>query len=312
MSLHRVRATIINALWQSYLAATPVAKTLFTALKAHHHPLPPLDHFAVIDLPSDHTGIPTLRAIFERLGFVYKGAGYLPEKQNAFAWLCEEEADNKPAGDVLSQVVVADFNLAALPANVVDIIKRYSQEAKPFPFAVMDAYLEKIQQGDQEAEALLVQLILRYFAGRVWSLPTYHEVECVRAVNELLAWVLVFGRCPNHFTFAMHLSHGFTDFNQFLDWVEHTVAIPLNYQAGRIKGDKSCGIQQASTHLPAQAVMVADGKVPLAAPFVEFVWRYPLLTNHAPHLFSDYFSDFVAEHANNVVESLYDKERTIT
>jgi hypothetical protein len=47
----------------------------------------------------------------------------------------------------------------------------------------------------------------------------------------------------------------------------------------------------------------------IASPFIEFVWRYPKGRLHYPPLFSDYFTDFIAMYANNVVESLYETEK---
>jgi len=309
MSLNRIRSTIINSLWQSYLATTPVVQKIVTVLSAQQIPIPPLDHFAIIDLPSEHTGIKVLREIFECLQFEYKGSGYLPDKQNGFVWLCEWDAATKLPQYVLPQVVVADFNLYELPPHIVKIVSNYASLAAPFPFNEFDGLLARLES-DETAEPLLIKLIEDYFSGRAWAMPTCHEIEQVKKVNELLAWVLVFGRRPNHFTFAMHLNKHFPHFDQFLDWVEHELAIPLNHQGGRIKGHAESGIQQAATHLPPEPIQLADGTIHLSAPFVEFVWRYPILPTLKPTRFADYFTDFIAVNANNVVESLYDKERT--
>lgn len=307
MLFQAAREAIIQSLWEHYVRETPVVQTLLAAFKVHQYPMPPLDHFAVIDLPSVNTGIPIMQAIFERLQFDYRGCDYLPDKQNGFAWLCERGASAKSACAVLPQVVIADFRLEALHPDIARIVSRYASLAPVFPFDQLDDYITRIEQGDERVVSPLVQLITTYFAGRAWPLPTRDEFETVKAANELLAWVLVCGRRPNHFTFSMHLTDTFPDFVSFLSWVEDDLQIPLNDQAGRIKGTAQSGIQQASTHSVAEEITLADGSATLAAPFMEFVWRYPLVLSSTPHHFSDYFTDFIPANANNVVESLYHK-----
>lgn len=307
MLFKAVQQAIVRLLWERYVQATPFVQTLMHAFQADGKALPPLDHFAVIDLPGLHTGIATMRAIFERLHFDYQDCGYLPEKQNGFAWLRERASSTLLARDALPQVVVADFQLDALSPDIAAIVSHYANLAPIFPFDQLDALLARVTIGDETAVLPTVTLITDYFHGRDWPLPTRAEIELVRASNELLAWVLVFGRCPNHFTLAMHLSTQFSDFTSFLAWVEDTLGMSLNDQAGRIKGSAQVGIEQASTQSASQLVRVADGDMSLAAPFVEFVWRYPLDGTRAPRYFADYFADFIPAQANNVVESLYDK-----
>lgn len=297
---------ILHALWERYVQLTPVVQTLMHAYQMRNQPLPPLDHFAVIDLPGAQTGIPTMRTIFERLQFQYRGCGYLEEKQNAFAWLGAADIDREPAQSALPQIVIADFKLEALPPRIAEIVTRYASLAPSFPFDQLDHFIARLEQGDETAISHLVQLITTYFEGRAWPMPTHQEFEAVRSMNELLAWVLVFGRRPNHFTFSIHLSQAFSSFETFLDWVENDLSITLNDQAGRIKGDAKTGIQQASTHQPAEAIPFAEGMAMLSAPFIEFVWRHPVVTSRAPYLFSDYFTDFIPANADHVVESLYD------
>ena len=308
MPLKALRETFIKALWNRYSQATQTVQTLSSALLALNASLPPLDHFAVIDLPSAQSGIPVLRQLFERLEFEYRGCGYLADKHNGFEWLRSKKVSLELATNALPQVVIADFCLDELPHPVADIIKKYANQTKPFPFKQFDEHLHKFKQGETGETHHLLTMLLTYFSDRDWPMPTCAEIREIKAVNELLAWVLVFGRRPNHFTFAMHLSNSFSSFEKCLEWVEHEINIPLNKQGGRIKGLPKDGIQQASTQDVPQTLNLSDGVITLAAPFVEFVWRYPIVA-HEPLLFSDYFSDFIPQNADMVVESLYDNRR---
>jgi hypothetical protein len=150
---------------------------------------------------------------------------------------------------------------------------------------------------------------VNYLSGRTWPLPSTREFRTVHEFNELLAWVLIFGHKPNHFTLSVHLLSEFPDLSAFHRFIEEDLQLPLNNEGGIIKGRKESGIAQGSTVGNPQNVSLSDGDVELPLGFVEFVWRYP-----QPHLASkpiwwkDYFTGFVANHANRVIESLYIKE----
>lgn len=309
MPLKTLRKAFIEALWKRFAASSLTLQSLNAAFSARNIAFPPLDHLAVIDLPGEHSGITVLQQIFARLGFEFRGEGYLPDKQNGFMWLRVNENDQELANNAFPQIVIADFCLSELPTDVATIISHYANRSSPFPFAAFDELLAQLKEGDLTAQNAILQILLTYFEGRSWPNPTLAEVTKIKAVNELLAWVLVCGRKPNHFTFGVHLSKDFANFNEFLQWIENDVKLSLNYQGGRIKGSTRDGIQQASTQDAPERVALQDGEMKLPPPFIEFVWRYPIV-QHSPRYFSDYFSDFISQNANTVVESLYDKRNT--
>ncbi len=297
----KLRHDLIEILWRNYSTSTPHVKLIESCLQTNNIKLPTLDHLAIIDLPGARTGIRELQKIFNALGYTVKGKGYLPEKQNDFTWLAEHDSTDNAAADVLPQVVIADFRLEEMPVNVRDIICKYSDQAKPSPITEITRLL---QQGDHnDASSAILTLLTDYFAGRDWPLPTLAEFHAVRDFNELLAWVLVFGRKPNHFTYSIHLMPEFTSLTDFHRFVENEVGLPLNQDGGVIKGGRAQGIEQGSTAGTPEHVQLADGSAELPLGFVEFVWRYS--EKAQPAMWNDYFTGFVANHANRVIQSLY-------
>jgi hypothetical protein len=300
------RQNVTQLLWSQYCKNTDHARLIEHRLQQQGISVLPLDHFAVIDLPGPHTGRHVLAQIFSELGYLKQGEGYLPDKQNDFSWMTEENSFSTPVSQVLPQVVVADFRLDELPVEIKTIIAHYAQFAPLAPIDKIRTLAAKTRANDQAACLQLCQLITDYFAGRDWPLPTKSEFLRVHEFNELLAWVLVFGRMPNHFTLSIHLLPEFKQLSEFHQLIHDDMNIPLNLEGGIIKGSKHSGIEQSSTAGIPQAVALSDGTIELPTGFIEFVWRYPNTTcSTTPVLWSDYFTGFVATHANHVIESLY-------
>lgn len=174
--------------------------------------------------------------------------------------------------------------------------------------------MSRIQAGDIHANHEFHHVILSYFAGRDWPLPQVNEFYTVKEFNELLAWVLIFGRQPNHFTLSVHLLDTFTHLADFHAFIVNEVKLELNSEGGIIKGGQAAGIAQGSTMAIPQTIALPDGEINLPTGFVEFVWRYKQTTRketptkQTPMRWKDYFTGFIAQHANHVIESLYESE----
>lgn len=300
--LKQIRHAIVNQLWEAYRCHTSQITVIEQGLKQKNIYKPSLDHFAVIDLPGPHTGIPYLTKLFSIIGYESRGDGYLPDKQNDFHWMAEEDSENTSAKNVLPQVVVADFRLEELPPEIKIIIEKYARLASPPPLANIATLAAK---NDALSASQLVHIFTRYLTGRDWPLPTVNEFQTVHDFNELLAWVLVFGRRPNHFTFSIHLLPPFKNLIEFHQFVECELQLTLNKDGGVIKGNESAGIAQGSTAGIREKIALDDGTVELPTSFVEFVWRFPVCEQ--PSLWNDYFTGFIAQHADRVIESLYTK-----
>lgn len=305
-----IRQSLIQSLWERYFHANTQMQKIAATLQTKGMPHITLDHFAVIDLPGPHTGIPHLCQIFESLGYSRQGEGYLPEKQNDFLWLAETDSIQADAASALPQVVVADFRLDQMPLSIRTIIEKYSTLAPPSPIQKITDLAKRAADHELNAEKELMQTLTHYFSGRDWPLPTLREFNAVREFNELLAWVLVFGRLPNHFTVAVHHLPAFDDIDAFNHFVESELKLELNYDGGKIKGGKSDGIAQGSTTGQIETIQLSDGVVQLPMGFVEFVFRYardPAVEK--PHLWCDYYNGFISQYANHVIQSLYVDEK---
>lgn len=303
--LKHIRHSIINSLWEAYRQRTPQIKLIEAGLKLKNIEQSALDHFAVIDLPGPYTGIPFLKELFACIGYIPQGRGYLPDKQNDFLWMTEEDSFEAIADTVQPQVVVADFRLDELPPEIKKIIEKYGRLSPPCPLPEIQTLARSTANGNLEASKRLLHLFSTYLTGRDWPCPTVNEFKTVHAFNELLAWVLVFGRQPNHFTLSVHLLPHFQNLESFHRFIEDELKLSLNYDGGVIKGNQTSGIAQGSTLGVREKIQLADGAVELPTGFVEFVWRYPL--RDKPIKWNDYFTGFVAQHANHVIESLYVK-----
>ena len=301
--LKRIRREVVSALQNQYNVHTPHMRLIAAGLSQYGIEKLTFDHFAVIDLPSLHSGISVLQQLFSAIGYLVQGRDYLPDKQNAFLWMTEVDCLDTPVKDVLPQVVVADFCLDDMPVEIKKIVEKYSAYIPIPPLTDIQRLIGKAFLGDGDAASTIRDRLITYLSGRDWPLPTVAEFSTVNEFNELLAWVLVFGRRPNHFTISVHLLESFTTLEKFIQFVEQTLPMPLNHEGGVIKGGERIGIAQCSTQGALQLIELADGSVQLPTGFVEFVWRYA--RKECPMLWQDFYTGFVAQHANRVIESLY-------
>jgi Domain of unknown function (DUF1338) len=291
--LAHVRKLLIEKLWANFATSIPNYSNLLNCQD------PVLDHLAIIDLPSHYSGIPVLQKIFDALGFVQQGSGYLPDKVNDFIWMMPEDNPAKLAKASMPQVVLADFRLNLLSPNAQRILEKFTTDIAPFDFELLDQYLLKLPKSTNN----IVDMVYDYINSRPQTLPTMAEYNYIKNENQLIAWALLFGRKINHFGISVHhLANvkNLQSFNQYLS----KAGVELNAQGGEIKGSQSVGIEQASSFGRKLTVVLDGGKIEARDCFLEFVWRYP--TKQKPSLWSDYFTGFIPYNANSVIESLYD------
>lgn len=302
--LNQVKNIVFSQLWENYKADLVEIETIQSYIQKNFQEKLIRDHFAIIDLPGPNTGIDTLACLFFYLGYQVRGQDYLAEKQNNFRWLAEEISNHSLASEASPQVVVADFRREALAPEVLKIIDYYASFAKALNINQLKFLHWRTLQQDESAAAELCSFILNYLQVRDWPLPTVREYEIVKSQNELLAWVLVMGRQVNHFAWSIHLSKGFSQLNVFNEFLSATLNISLNKKGGLIKGGINRGIEQSSTQPAVKAVRLADGLINLPDRFIEFVWRYPKKIGENK-LWHDFFTGFVADNADRVIESLF-------
>jgi 2-oxoadipate dioxygenase/decarboxylase len=301
--LNRVKSYVFSQLWETYSSHLIEVSMIQSYIQRHFQEKLIQDHFAIIDLPGPNTGMDTLTCLFSYLGYSVRGQDYLAEKQNNFRWLSEEVSAETLAVEASPQIVVADFRREDLPSKVLKIIDHYAGFAQVLDNDQLKFLHCRTLQQDEAAADKLSILILSYLQYRHWPLPTVKEYEIIKSQNELLAWVLVMGRQVNHFAWSIHLSKGFSQLKIFNQLLSATLNISLNEKGGVTKGNISTGIEQSATQPTIKSIKLADGVIALSDRFIEFVWRHPKKVGET-RLWHDYFTGFVADNADRVVESL--------
>ncbi len=292
-----------KALAQHYFQHAPQAASIYQCLlKLNANIL--FDHFAFIEIPGTYTGIPLLSWLFSALGYQIEGQGYLSEKQNDFLWLAQTETKIALASEALPQIVIADFRYEEIPHEVLTIIKKYAAQTPPLIVENIEILAKQLANGEVAAWQPLWEIVLSRLTQRQWPLPTIGEYQKVYAANELLAWVLAWGNQINHYTIAVHHLHKhFSSLHAFNAWLIQNLSINLNWKKGEVKGNQQLGLEQSSTQSPPTQLTLADGEIHINEPFMEFIWRFPLVEK--PLLWQDYFQGFIANQANYVIESVY-------
>lgn len=133
-------------------------------------------------------------------------------------------------------------------------------------------------------------------AGRIWSPIEYDTWLTLREESEYAAWLAALGLRANHFTISVNALRTFADLASLLDFIE-SEGFNLNVAGGRIKGDPSLLLEQASTLADRVPVRFAGGEthhVPTC--YVEFARRYPRPDGKI-------YQGFVAASADRIFES---------
>ena len=298
--LAEIRTSLTTAIWDSYIRDFPHLKNILSEQKLI------LDHFAIIDLPSQNSGCHYMARVLERIGYIRAGAGYLKSKINDFIWFRQEDYHNKTSYDMLPQIIIGDFRIEELSANVANIIKKYTSDIKLFDFDKFDVLLTELPRMPSYAKTEILKLLTDYFISRRWKLPSLQEFEEVKKENELLAWVLLFGSKINHFGIGVYLRDDIINLEAFNGRLEKELKIKINSSGGKIKGNPAIGIEQSATLGQDYHIRLSDGSITHPGNFMEFIWRYS--DKSTPKLWTDYHTDFIPQNANHVVESVYKKQ----
>lgn len=304
--LQNVQQQFQQLLWQNFKNANPVIKELEFFLQDNYQATITLDHFAIIDLPGSHAGRHYLSQIFTILGYQFQGEDYLPDKQNDFLWMADPYTTQQDPTAALSQIVLADFRLEEMPIAIQQIITKYTSTIQPIPFTKLAKLAQLTELSDSDAAAQLIAELQHCLVGRAWIIPSVTDYQTIHEYNELLAWALVFGRIPNHFTVAVHLLNKFQNLNEFNDFITNEFKLRLNDQGGIIKGQAEQGLLQSASMGETITLPLTDGNITITSPFIEFIWRFPKSVTKKPTVWNDYFTGFIAGNANRIIESLYE------
>lgn len=297
--INQFKRQLIDHLWHSFKKDVPSYSRIFGNNE------PTLDHFALIDLaPSDSSGISFLTRIFQTLGYELGGMGYIPEKINDFVWLRDPESMKLNPKHALPQVVLADFRIDKLSKTNYEIVTKYLNNYPKFDWKVFNERVEALKQGDESVfEELLLQT-LSVLTHSTWQVPSHEDYLSLKSENELMSWVLLFGRKINHFGIGIYTLPEYQDLNAFNEFLKQNLQLSMNKNNGEIKGSKDVGIEQSSILGEEILIEQEETSFDVQNPFLEFVWRFPR-TSTIPETLEDYYPDFLAANATNVIESLY-------
>lgn len=290
--MRNIREILVQKLWDGFRTSVPEYEGYMSSK-------PVLDHMAIIDVTSENSNRLVLEKILSKIGFQNSGNGYLPEKFNDFLWMRAEDAHTYKVTEALPQLVFADFRIEGHSKKVQDIIAKYVVHQQPFDFERLD---ELLKTNDHEAVA---NHIYNFICQRPWSTPTVEDYLAVKDENQLLSWALLFGKKVNHFGVNISVENKYNSLQDFNTYLKGTNLVQINNIDGEVKGTRDTGIQQSSTVGKPVKYTLADGEIEVTDSFMEFVWRYPV--NENPVMWNDYFTGFVAQNANRVIESLYDE-----
>ena len=297
--MNELRLRLIKALWNNYCGHISLMPNILSSGDIV------LDHLAIIDLKSNASGINTMTEIFKALEFEVMGSGYLPSKQNNFIWMGHKPSFELKPLNALPQIVLADFENQHLSPSVKAIVERCSHFIKPFDLNQLHKLIAEIKQGDTGHIQNIINMIITYITIIDWPVITVEDYKIVYEQNQLLAWVLLFGKRINHFGLGIYTLDKYQNLGEFVDYLSRK-NIPLNYSDAKfIQGNKDCGIEQCSTIGNETIVNLYNGFTTAKSSFIEFVWRHALVKS--PNKLRDYFCGFVANNADYVIESIYVK-----
>jgi hypothetical protein len=291
------RHQLFAHLWDKYTNSVPYYRQIFADRQLV------LDHLAIIDLPTQRSGIPHLKKIFSALGMNQRGAGYLPDKKNDFVWVTEDGIEGTDVRKALLQPVLADFRVDELSNSTRKILSKYLNKGETFDYHSYSQLVNSAFKGNSEDRKKLFFITIEELNSKPWGSPTSKDYFAVKEENPLIAWVLLNGRKVNHFGVSIHLKPDYKSLREFNQRISHSNFAKLNNFAGEIKGSKDCGIEQSSTLGHEIEVECADDKIKVCDCFMEFVWRFPV--KEKPQVWEDYFTGFIPKNADNVIKSIY-------
>lgn len=293
--IHHLQQSLINKLWVQYIKEMPWHSAL------PHSSTPLLDHLAIIDLNSEYSGISYLQSIFETCGFEAVGSGYLPDKINDFIWMRSPETLDSLPNCAMPQIVLADFRMDLLSTKNRNLVRRCAKYYEPFSMQpIMNALSKEAQDLERH-----VEMLSQHMNQRFWPLPTYKEYMDLKEENELMSWVILFGRAVNHFGVGVYTLNEWNNLTEFNSYAKMAHSISLNDAGGEIKGSVSLGIEQSSTIGQNHKFDLEGGSVIVVGSFMEFVWRHSKVEK--PKRFGEYYTGFIASNANKVIESVYQR-----
>ncbi|OPX55347.1 protein of unknown function [Oceanospirillum multiglobuliferum] len=256
----------IQQLWFDYLHVTPQAKTIHLAFEAAGETLVN-DHLAFRTFDQSPINLVMLEQHLLNMGYQHFEPYYFSDKHlNAWCYLPPEKG--------LPRIFFSELITAQLSEAAQQIIYKLIQE-------------------------IPVEVVKRpavFWAGRLWSMPCWHDYQTLLQESEYAAWLSVMGLRANHFTLSVNHLTQHKDLSAVLDRVEG-LGIQLNQSGGRIKGSKETLLEQGATMADKMLMHFADGSEHLVSTcYYEFAQRHTDLSGQI-------YEGFVPASANHIFDS---------
>ena len=256
-----------SALWQQYIAVTPQAERIHSALRARGETVRN-DHVAFRTYSNSPVNLEALAPHLQAMGYRALEPYDFPGKHlKAWGYL--------PADERLPKVFLSELQTAALPDDCQRIINGLVAQVPSQAAANPDVF----------------------YRGLLWAMPARDDYHRLAEVSEYAAWLSVMGMRANHFTIAVHKLQSLPDLAAVNEFVKTELQLPLNTAGGEIKGSPDVFLTQSSTLADRVSATFADGvteSVPSC--FYEFAQRYPMANG-------ELYPGFVVASADRIFES---------
>ncbi|OED43366.1 succinyldiaminopimelate aminotransferase [Endozoicomonas sp. (ex Bugula neritina AB1)] len=257
--------SLLNAMWQDYLALTPDAKPIH-------------DYFASQNngsIVNDHIALRTFnhpKVCIEKIARPFVEAGYVAEGEYEFPVKKLYAKHYRHPDDTLPKVFISEL-----------LIEELSDKAQTIIHALLDQ-LPETATGDNNF----------CYSGRPWAITT-QEYKVLAKESEYASWLAAHGFRPNHFTISINHLTSHSDIhtlNQTLLGQNYV----MNDSGGLVKGTPEVLLEQSSTKAKNIQVTFSDGVLEIPGCYYEFALRYPMPDGQL-------YQGFVAASADKIFES---------
>ena len=257
--------TLLQAMWQDYLALTPDAQPIHNLFASMNDGIIINDHIALRTFNHPKVNIEKIARPFLEAGYVAEGDYDFPIKK-----LVAKHYRHRD--DTLPKVFISEL-----------LVEELSEEAQ----GIIHTLLDQVAPAAAEQDDFC-------YSGRPWKITT-DQYKTLAKESEYASWLGAHGFRPNHFTISInHLSshHEIQSLNQLLLDQGYT----MNDNGGLVKGSPEVLLEQSSTKARDILVECADGSLDIPGCYYEFALRYPMADGQL-------YQGFVAASADRIFES---------
>lgn len=257
--------TLLDAMWQDYLALTPDAKPIHHYFAEQNNGVVVNDHIALRTFRHPKVGIETIARPFVEAGYVAEGEYDFPVKK-LFAKHYRHPDDRLP------KVFISEL-----------LIDELSDKAQAIIYDLLDQLDSRATDQDDFC-----------YSGRPWNIKT-QAYQTLAQESEYASWLAAHGFRPNHFTISINHLTSHNDIHT-LNQALLDQGYVMNDSGGLVKGAPDVLLEQSSTKAKNIPVSFSDGVLEIPGCYYEFALRYPMPDGQL-------YQGFVAASADKIFES---------